>query len=278
MKFDIRQSVKDHKILLTAHRGVNGGNIPCNSLECYRIARNLGADVIEVDVTASADGELFMLHPGMEPVHFAEKGMNIGKLPASEVKKIFLANQDLTKTQYPVVTFDEMLEEVASYPCYINVDKFWDNPAAISEKIRRHGMTDRILVKTSTDKRILDMVEKYAPDMQFMGVTRDAGAHEDLKRRDINYIGLEVIFDKESDEVASDEFIAKLHAEGYVLFVNSIVYNYRDVLSAGHNDDVAMLGDPDYGWGWLAEKKFDMIQTDWLTQCDNYLRSKGYRK
>jgi hypothetical protein len=38
------------------------------------------------------------------------------------------------------------------------------------------------------------------------------------------------------------------------------------------------LGNPDYGWGWLAKKNFDIIQTDWLTQCDAYLKEKGYRK
>ena len=68
-EFDLCQAAREH-ILLTAHRGVAGGNIPCNSMECYRIALTQDADIIEMDVTACKDKEeLFMLHPGMEPVH-----------------------------------------------------------------------------------------------------------------------------------------------------------------------------------------------------------------
>ena len=32
-----------------------------------------------------------------------------------------------------------------------------------------------------------------------------------------------------------------------------------------------------YGWGWLAEKKFDMIQTDWLLPMRLYFQSKGIK-
>lgn len=38
---------KEKKILVAAHRGVAGGNIPCNSLQAFQIALNQGADIIE---------------------------------------------------------------------------------------------------------------------------------------------------------------------------------------------------------------------------------------
>ena len=278
MKFDIRQRVKDKGVLIAAHRGMNGGNIPCNSLACYKIAERYGADIIELDITASRNGELFMLHPGMEKVHFNEN-VNIGTLPASEVKKIYLANQDLTKTQYPVITFDETLEALSNSDCFINVDKFWDNPELISKAIRRHNMTDRILIKTGADKPTLDKVEKYAHDMQFMSVTRGGSeVHEEIKRRNINYIGSEVLFDNDDCEVCSDAFIEKLHKENLIVWVNAIVYDYKAVIASTHTDDTSLLANPDDGWGWLAKKKFDIIQTDWVTQLDMYLKEKGYRK
>ncbi len=276
MKFDIRESAKDRKILIAAHRGINGGNIPCNSIACYRAAVNYGADIVEVDVTASADGELFMLHPGMEKVHFA-LDCHVPSMKASDVRKIFLANQDLAVTQYPIATFDEMLEELKG-KCFINVDKFWDNPELISKRIRAHRMEDQILVKTNPSKDILDKVEAYAPDMQYMSMTRGGSeVHAEIRRRNINYVGSEVLFATDNEEVCSDEYIAKLHAEGLLVWANAIVYNYKDVIAADHTDDVSVLGDPDHGWGWLAKKRFDIIQTDWLTQCEAYLNGKGYR-
>ena len=55
--------------LIVAHRGVSGGNIPCNTLAAYEVALRQGADMIEIDVEMSADGKLFIFHPGMEPAH-----------------------------------------------------------------------------------------------------------------------------------------------------------------------------------------------------------------
>ena len=49
--------------LIAAHRGVCGGNIPGNTLEAFEAALAQGAGVIELDVSQSADGELFVFHP-----------------------------------------------------------------------------------------------------------------------------------------------------------------------------------------------------------------------
>ncbi len=65
MKFDIRETAAE-RIILCAHRGIFGGNIPCNTIASFDFAIAEGADMIELDVTKSADGELFVFHPGME--------------------------------------------------------------------------------------------------------------------------------------------------------------------------------------------------------------------
>ena len=54
MHFDLHSSAKEH-ILIVAHRGVAGGNIPCNTIASYELALKQGADMLEVDVTKSAD-------------------------------------------------------------------------------------------------------------------------------------------------------------------------------------------------------------------------------
>ena len=68
MKFDLRQTAKE-KIILVAHRGVSGGNIPCNTITAYETALKQGADMIEIDVNMSKDGKLYIFHPGMEKEH-----------------------------------------------------------------------------------------------------------------------------------------------------------------------------------------------------------------
>lgn len=44
MKFDLQAAVKE-KVFVVAHRGVSGGNIPCNTLTAYEIALKQGADL-----------------------------------------------------------------------------------------------------------------------------------------------------------------------------------------------------------------------------------------
>ena len=37
------------------------------SIAAYKIALTQGADVVEIDVTKSKDGQFYVFHPGMEP-------------------------------------------------------------------------------------------------------------------------------------------------------------------------------------------------------------------
>ena len=48
-----------------------------------------------------------------------------------------------------------------------------------------------------------------------------------------------------------------------------------DQLSAGHSDDTAICESADKGWGWLAKRGFDFIQTDWTAAMTKYLSENG---
>ena len=37
------------RVIITAHRGAPGGNIPCNTIAAYDVALAYGADMIEID-------------------------------------------------------------------------------------------------------------------------------------------------------------------------------------------------------------------------------------
>ena len=121
MKFDFRESAKDH-ILVVAHRGVASGNIPCNTIPAYEASLLMGADVIETDVTMSGDGTLYIFHPGMEPHHLNSVKL-IPNMTDKEVKELRYRTYDGVTTQFGLHTLDELLEHFKDR-CYINVDKF----------------------------------------------------------------------------------------------------------------------------------------------------------
>ena len=72
-----------------------------------------------------------------------------------------------------------------------------------------------------------------------------------------------------------NDFIAKMHADGKLVWVNSIIYDYKKQIAAGHSDDTALTESEDKGWGWLADKGFDFIQTDWPQMLIGYLKASG---
>ncbi len=274
MTFDLRADAKK-RLLLVAHRGVWGGNIPCNTIPAYETALREGADMIEIDITRTADGKLIVFHPGMEQplLGFCEK---LERLPWDFVKQLRYINIDNVPTQYGIPTLDEVLERFKGR-CYINADKFWLYPREISEAIRAHGMQEQLLVKGKPRNELLDIVEEYCADMPFMAVIRDEAELESVKGRNLRFFGSEVLFDDDTSRLCSPEFIEECHKRDELVWCNSIVYNYRSVLAGGHSDDLAAEGDPEGSWGWIADRGFDFIQTDWVLSAATFLEKTGRR-
>lgn len=273
MNFNLNETAKDHRIII-AHRGVAGGNIPCNTLVSYETALKQGADMIETDIDMTADGVLVIFHPGMEKCHL-NADVNIGKMTFQEVKALRYVNSDDTPTQFGILTFDELLENFKDR-CYINVDKFWGNPKKIYKAIKDHNMVEQCLVKSSLSPEVLKVLEELAPELPFIPIVRETHPmHQELMHRNINYVGAEVLFTSDNSTMASPEFIESMHKDGKLVWVNSIIYNYKDQLAAGHSDDTALTTSMDFGWGWLADRGYDMIQTDWPLMLIDYLKKTG---
>ncbi|MBO7377166.1 MAG: glycerophosphodiester phosphodiesterase family protein [Clostridia bacterium] len=282
MAFDNLKKDAAERIIIAAHRGECGGNIPCNTITAYEIAVSHGADMIEVDVSRSAEGTLWILHPKMEPRHLnymGPEGMtSIWQLTDEQIRKLRYVNYDRDFTQFPLCTFDEVLERFKGR-AYINVDKFWENPRLISDAIRAHGMIDQIVVKSSPKPEYLDIIEEYAPEICYLPILThgNENVHGEMLRRNINYVGAEVVFQDETKDIGTTDFIDLLHSDGKLVWANAIIYNYKKQLAAGHSDDPSFTVSPDYGWGWLADRGYDIIQTDWTQAMAVYLEQTGKR-
>ena len=258
------------RTLVAAHRGVSSANIPCNTLAAYGIALRQQADIVEIDVARSKDGHLYVFHPGMEPPHLHSKRY-ISDMTAAEVDELRYLNQDDCPTPYRVNTLDEALTLMKDR-CYINVDKFWMYMPEIAERIRAHGMEKQVIVKTPSEPKYFDELERVAPDFAYIPMVKtEDRCTDELLRRNIKYAGAEVIFDSESDPVASPTYVRAMHEKGLLVWVNAIVYDWNAVISARHTDDGALCGNPDDHWGWLLDRGFDIIQTDWCAMLKDYM-------
>ena len=273
---DYMKAIAERGTLLVAHRGVAGANIPCNSLQAFEIAVRQGADIVELDVDKTLDGKLFIQHPGMEKVHLRMLD-SIKKLHSDVVKELCLSNCDLVPTDQRNVPFEEALKALKG-KAIVNIDKFWENPDKIAHIVRELDMVDQVLIKTDEKKDRLQDVIKYAPDLPYLAVIKDEDEnYEERLAKLPRWVGVEVLFKDESAPVASKAYSDRLHADGKFTYVNALVYNYRSVLAAGHNDDISILGREEEGWGWLADR-FDVVQTDFLLPCKQFLEATGRRK
>jgi glycerophosphoryl diester phosphodiesterase len=263
------------KIIITAHRGEAGGNVPCNTIPAYDAAVRHGADMIEVDANISADGTLFSFHPKMEKRHLG-LDCSLPLMHDEEIKALRYLNYDRDATQFGIPTLDEIFARYKNR-CFINIDKFWLYPKEITDLIRKHDMVDQIVVKTAPKKELFDLIEEYAPEIAYLPILKnvDGGVHEELMSRNINYVGAELVFNTLDCEIGGTEYIDRLHADNKLVWANAIIYNYKAQLSAGHSDDSSIEIDPETGWGWLADRGYDIIQTDWTLAMRIYLESTG---
>lgn len=270
MSLSIYETAQDH-IIIVAHRGVFGGNIPCNTIASYEIALKQGADMIETDVNITSDEQLIIFHPGMEHVHLG-KNVSLPHMTWEEASKLRYVNWDGTVTQFGIEKLDDLLEHFKNR-CFINIDKFWDNPKAIYHAVKKHNMLDQIVVKAPPTEQVLTVLENLAPELAYMPVVKRCfEEHEQLLTKNIHYIGVEALFYEDSDEIVSEPFIEKVHRDGKLMWVNSIIYDYQKQIAAGHSDDTALTESEEKGWGWLVDRGFDLIQTDWPMMLIDYLK------
>lgn len=267
----------DKGILIAAHRGVYGGNIACNTPESYEVALMQGADIIELDVSISADGKLFAFHPGFEK-QFLGSDMPIKKLHSSDVEKLHYKNYDQTETQFHVSYLKDVLTLLKGR-CFINIDKFWTCMQEITDLVTELGIEDQVIIKTDINEQYFADIARIAPHLAYMPIISENDNITDrLLQSKLNLVGAEILFKTDDEPIASDEYVKKMHDNGLLIWANSIVYNYKAVLAAGHNDDISITGKPDNGWGWLAKKGYDIIQTDWTLPLSNYYIKNGFRK
>lgn len=265
--------IQERGVLVAAHRGVAAGNIPCNTLAAFEAALRQGADILETDVILSDEGEMFIFHTKQEPNHL-NKDIRLERMAKDDILAQRFVNTDNDATPYGVITLDSFLETFQNRGL-INLDHGWDFLPELTQAIRRHGMEDQILLKTPAKLKFYQMMESVAPDMMFMPIFKEQDNDTALlESMDLNYVAAELVFATEDSPLCSEEYIRSHHEKGRALWVNPLLYSYKAQLTAGHNDDIAVTSDPEFGWGWLVDKGYDILQTDWPLQLRLFLNGR----
>lgn len=265
-------------VLIATHRGMVTGNIPHNTLPAFETAIRHGTDMIETDLTMCKDGTIVIFHPRQEKNHLG-LDVHIDEMTVEEVKQLRYLNDCRAATDFGILTLDEFLE-IYKNRCLINLDHGWHFFPEMLHAVRKHGMEEQVLIKTpmkcKEDLQYAQIIEKIAPDMMYMPIYKNEDLlTETLEEMNVNFIGAELVFEEENNILATEAYMRRHHEKGRLLWCNSILYNCKKPLSGGHTDDVSVSVDPDLGWGWIIDRGFDIIQTDWTLALRTYLNERG---
>ena len=168
----ILQSAKLGGIIMSiifAHRGASG-YAPENTLEAFRLAMEMGADGVELDVHVSLDGELVVIHD--ETVDRTTNGTGYVKdMTLAQLKELDACNHMNSFRGAKIPTLAEVFQLFRDTKHLINIEVKTDENfyPQIEEKclalVKEYRMEDRILY-SSFNHFTLQTLRKLNPDAQ----------------------------------------------------------------------------------------------------------------
>ncbi len=266
------KSKKD--IYIAGHRGSQGGNVIGNTTAAFMAALYQGAELIELDVAKSKDGTYYLFHTGEEKLRLHGR-KHFEEYTDKELAKMRMHNIFNDPTNYAPEKVFDVLPKFKGRNCIMNVDrsvKYWED---FLPKLDALGMNDQLLLKAAPSEEALKNLEKYGPDIPYLAIISDKHLDqiELCEKYKINFAGVELLFTEDSSPIFEKGIVEKLHSKGRIAYVNALQWSAECNLNAWHNDEVSITGNPDAGWGWLADKGFDVIQTDYISALKKYLFS-----
>ncbi len=143
----LKENTMTRTPVLIGHRG-NPTQAPENSLSGFITAYENGADIVEIDVDITADGEIIIMHDSTLNRTTDYTGTaTVGQMTLEEVKACRLLGLDGKVTDEQVPTLRELLEEFQDKDCRIFVEFKGSNAYNVQKTaaiIKEYGMEHRV--------------------------------------------------------------------------------------------------------------------------------------
>jgi hypothetical protein len=228
-----------HRLFVVAHRA-KGFGAPENSREAVTQAVQAGVPVIKIDVRASKDGELYVLHDGWLDRTTNLEG-RIEGFTSAELSRARLANGET------LPGFQDVYE-IARGRAVLTVGFKVDAVEPVADWIARHGSFDDLIffVNTGEEMQAAARAKRQYPRMLVMVRLLDTRVTVDSTR---------AVFGGRLPEIVHTErvgagTVAALHALGVKVFMNVVQWE-------GYVQPVKYLA-----IGWILGTKLDFILTD----------------
>ena len=228
-----------HRLFVVAHRA-KGFGAPENSREGVTQVIQAGVPAIKIDVRASKDGELYVLHDGWLDRTTNLRG-RIEGFTSAQLSRARLANGE------SLPRFHEVYE-IARGRVVLTVGFKVDVVEQVADWIARHGSFDDLIffVNTGEQMQAAARAKRQYPRMLIMVRLLDTRVTVDSTRAVFGGI-LPEIFHTERVGAGT---VAALHALGVKVFMNAVQWE-------GYVQPVKYLA-----IGWILGTKLDFVLTD----------------
>lgn len=210
-------------IMISAHRGY-WKDYPENSLPAIQAAIDLGADMVEFDITKSEDGELYLLHDyGLDRLTTGHGIVRKGEGVTfeyykywDEIKDLKLKTLDGKASGYKLATLREALLKCKN-KVLVSIDKAENIIPQMYYLVKELGMVEQVTFKTKiqffpTPKSIEDLVKNQDDKVRLLRMFTPT-VYSDLFETDPQIVnkmkafidagctGFEMIYFKDSDKM-----------------------------------------------------------------------------
>lgn len=259
--------------MVAVHRGSGRGSIAENTSKAIRAALVEGAEMVEIDIIESTDGEFFLFHDGYEPMSFGIE-QRLPQLSTAEIEALNYSWCISEPGGYPVEKLDDVLAEFPT--TFFNVDRSWRWWPGLLDRMAAKGNISHLVVKCPMLPDALGALSQHPAPFPFIPIVRTpAEVEEVIADENLNTVGFELLAGDLAHPFADRHYIARLRERGFVVLLNALNLGDRVPLFAGFDDETSLLIDPARGWGELADRGADIIQTDWPGPLRAYLASCG---
>lgn len=258
-------------VFVVAHRG-DWRNAPENSIDAIERAIAMKADVVEIDIRPTKDGDFVLIHDETIERTMTGKG-NVSDYTVEELKNMLLKSGNGIRTHERIPTLKEALL-VTKDRILVNIDKGGSYIKEIIPIIHETGTENQVIIKGSytVDKILAQYGDKKG--MLYMPIVNldSPKAKEMIDGFSTQFkpIAFEVLFKTDDNPVLAD--------------IHSLIGNSRlwintlwDSMCGNHDDEVAVKN-PDKHWGWIVGQGTTIIQTDRPVELITYLESINKRK
>ncbi|WP_119317678.1 glycerophosphodiester phosphodiesterase family protein [Companilactobacillus formosensis] len=267
----IEQKLREKAFLILVHRGSHGGNIIENTSDAVKVALLQHADMVEIDISKSSDGNFYIFHDGGEK-RLLHELRNIKKLTSQEIESKLLHNSLDEPIDKKIESFDYFYNHV-NHNTLINIDRSWEYWETFLPFLDNYSeMHEYFVLKSPPKREYLRQLSNHHIKYLYFPIITDLKQLEILEEfPDLNLVGLEIIEPLEGKfRLIDSPKIDAYRCKDLMLLSNSIKLNDRTKLFSGLDDNVALLEGPQFSWESILKTGINAIQTDWPDILNQY--------